>query len=230
MLLWYLAPGGGAAATLRRVAAFGGGAFLVCAPWMARNMAVLGTAGLRSNLGVELNVGNNDDSDGWHQKSRHPGLERRRERRACASSARAPTPRRPGAQATAWMRANPGRFVALSLTRLRLVWLGVPPSSDTRSADGVSAAADPKSWVRWVVHLVTGVVGVAGLFVFARGRPEGTLIRGVVLLFGAPYYVTHVLERYRFPMDPLLVLAGAGLVAMLRERAQAPRPRADRPA
>lgn len=217
VVLWYLAPGGGARAALLRIAAFGVGTLVVCAPWMARNMDVLGTSGMRSNLGVELRVGNNDASNGWHQKSLHPGWndeesERMREMGERAYAVWA------GDRAKEWILEDPVRFVSLSLKRVQLVWLGVVPSADTRSEGGTSAAADPKSWVRWIVHLITGIVGIAGLFVLGRGTPEGWLVRGIVVLFGAPYYITHVLERYRFPMDPLLILAGAALVAALLSR------------
>ena len=172
---------------------------------------------MRSNLGVELRVGNNDASNGWHQKSLHPGWndeesERMREMGERAYAVWA------GDRAKEWILEDPVRFVSLSLKRVQLVWLGVVPSADTRSEGGTSAAADPKSWVRWIVHLITGIVGIAGLFVLGRGTPEGWLVRGIVVLFGAPYYITHVLERYRFPMDPLLILAGAALVAALLSR------------
>jgi len=68
----YLFPGGRGAEIARRAGAFLGAALLVCLPWMIRNALVIGTPALRSNLGVELHVGNNDAAQGRHEAGLHP--------------------------------------------------------------------------------------------------------------------------------------------------------------
>lgn len=217
-LAGYSLAGGGLAPSLRRAAAFGACALLVCAPWMTRNLLVLGTPGLRSNLGVELNVGNNDAADGWHQQRLHPSSSsghaaRLREVGEVAFAAES---RR---EALEWIRTHPAPFARLVLARIRMFWVGVLPTADRRSEGGVPAAGDPRSWLRWGLHAATGVAGLAGLATMLRGRAEGAFLRASVVLFGLPYYVTHVLERYRFPIDPLLVLAAScGIATALRRR------------
>ena len=83
---------------------------------MARNLAVLGTPGLRSNLGVELYVGNNDLADGQHRFEYHPGwtdteterlreLGEKRYSSACAAAA------------LDWIRTHPAHFLQVTLRR-----------------------------------------------------------------------------------------------------------------
>lgn len=198
--------------SVQRVAAFTASTALVCAPWIVRNILVLDTLALRSNLGVELFVGNNDLAQGWHVTELHPGwsepeTSRLRElgERGYAEEA--------GARARTWIGAHPGRFFLLAAAKARIYWIGEYPPNDPREFDGVRAAEDPKSWVRFVVHAVTGVLGAAGLLALAaRRRAETTLVAALALgLFPVVYYVTHALERYRFPVDPLLLI-GCGVV------------------
>ena len=86
------------------------------------------------------------------------------------------------------------------------------PYADPRIDQGLTAAADPNAWVKWAFHMLTGALGLIALVTFARGRPEGLLLRGTLLLFPLPYFITHVSERYRFPIDSLLVFLNAWLV------------------
>ncbi|MEM7310246.1 MAG: hypothetical protein AAF682_26460 [Planctomycetota bacterium] len=216
-VLLYLAPERPWTRALPRAAAFVAATALVCSPWMARNLVVLGTPGLRSNLGVELYVGNNDLADGQHRFEYHPGwtdaeTERLRELGEAEYSSAC------GRQALDWIRANPGRFASLTLTRARIVWLGELPLWDRRTFFGTTSAEDPKSWARWVLHLVGGVLGALGALRLARRSPEHAFLVGSLVLFPLPYYVIHVLERYRFPVEPYLLLLAAAFVLSLRKR------------
>jgi hypothetical protein len=52
-----------------------------------------------------------------------------------------------------------------------------------------------------------------------RGRDgAATLVRGALLLFPLVYYVTHVFERYRLPLEPVVVLAASALLVRLIPR------------
>ena len=70
----------------RRFSLFALLALLVCSPWMLRNQRELGTLGLRSNLGVELYVGNNDVANGRHQTPYHPSQTAHETERMLASA------------------------------------------------------------------------------------------------------------------------------------------------
>ncbi|MFT5152118.1 MAG: hypothetical protein ACI841_002109 [Planctomycetota bacterium] len=189
---------------LARWCVFSAGSLLLCLPWMLRNHAVIGTLGLRSNLGVELRVGNNDQAQGRHEVLYHPShtpaeLARYRElgeREFNRSS---------GAAAREWVIANPGRFTELSLYRAFLFWFGESPAMDPRGNGRESSAQLALGWAKWAMHSVVGLLALLCLFRFARGHVARPLVLTGCLLFPLPYYVTHVAERYRFPIEPLLV-------------------------
>lgn len=219
-LLLFLAPGGSLGRAAGRVAAFGMGAALVCAPWIIRNATELGTYGLRSNLGVELRVGNNDLADGRHKTAYHPSdapaeLERYQEVGEVEYSEWSMR------QALAWILDQPRRFSDLTLRRIQIFWVGEVPHADPRTEGGLTAAHDPNAWVKWAAHMLTGALALIALATFARGKPEGLLLRGSLLLFPVPYFITHVSERYRFPIDPLLVFLNAYLVIAVWDRGRA---------
>lgn len=198
-----------------RWGAFGAAALALLAPWMARNARVLGTPALRTNLGVELLVGNNDQADGRPQMRYHPADPRNTPRYqelgevAFAREARD--------RALAWIGANPTRFARLCLDRVGFFWLGQDPRRDSRTSDGHSGAQDPLAWAKWIVTLATTFGALVGLLVWRPRRRGAALVLGVLLLFPLPYYATHVAERYRTPIDPLVVLLAAGVVARRRQ-------------
>jgi 4-amino-4-deoxy-L-arabinose transferase-like glycosyltransferase len=216
VVLLYLAP-----LPVRRALVTAGtcaaSAFLVCLPWSLRNWIVLGSPGIRSNLGVELYVGNNDLADGQHRIEYHPGWTASETNDLRAMGEVEYSAHR-GRRARAWIAEHPRRFLELCWTRASIFWIGVIPTHDRRSFYGVSAQQDPKSWIRWALHLATGVFGLLGTAALVRSRrsPEAFFIAGVLVLFPLAYYVIHVLERYRFPIEPLLLLAASWLLLKWR--------------
>lgn len=189
-------------------------AALVCLPWAWRNARVLGTWQLRSNLGVELRIGNHARANGHPEPLKvHPSHvedELARYRELGEVPYAADSKRR----AFEWIRSDPLGFVALTALRVELFWVGRAPPFDPRVSAGQGAARDPKSWLKWLVFASTGALALASLVrrrssLALRSR---LLLGALVLCFGGPYYLTHVSERYRFPIDPLLVLLAAVLV------------------
>lgn len=202
---------------------FGIALLSVVTPWMARNQRVLGNFALRTNLGVEVMVGNNDDAVGRFEIGHHPSNSaaqflRYREMGEVAYSAWA---MREGEQ---WIREHPARFLVLTLRRMQFFWLGEDPITDPRVDNGRRAATDPASWIKFLQHFALGALGLAGAVMLARRRFEGRALLSILVLFPLAYYVTHALERYRFPLDPILVLtAAAFLLAFVDRRANAAR-------
>jgi hypothetical protein len=192
-------------------------ALLVVAPWSARNYARLGTPGLKANLGVELMVGNTDGADGGFHPWVHPAYNERQlelyrdlgERDYAALCMR---------HFRAWVRNHPGAFARLTLIRARTFWLGHDPFSDMPLRSGAPQARDAQGWVKWWVHFLTGVLALAGLVAYRDRRGGAWLVRGTALLFPLVYYVTHVLERYRFPIEPLVTYLAAWVGLALVER------------
>lgn len=207
-------------ARLARVAAFGLAAFVVCLPWCLRNERAVGSFALRTNLGVEMMVGNNDRANGYFQTSLHPSYSSSEFRRyvelgevryAAECMQRAKT----------WMLDDPVRWARLTLRRAAIYWLGDFPLTDPRTEGARRAATDPASWLKWTMHASLGLLALAGCVVLLRRPGEGRALAAMVLLFPLPYYATHVLERYRFPVEPLLVVAAAPVVLAIADRVRA---------
>lgn len=207
----------------RRSGVRGAALFLACAgavtlPWMLRNALSVGNFSLRPNLGVELLIGNHDRATGHPEPFKyHPShvdaelnlYMRLGEAEYCADSAH---------RGLRWIAKHPSAFVDLSVHRTALYWIGAPPTIDSRTTGGRGAARDPASWVKFLSFALVGVAGLVALGGLRLERDVRILLVASLVLFGSPYYVTHVSERYRFPLDPLLVLLGAALIVQWRER------------
>lgn len=217
LVLWL--QSGSAARFVRSAALFFVAALAVCLPWMLRNQEVIGTLALRPNFGVELMIGNHDAANGhpepykYHPSHVEAELARYRELGEVAYSHEC------GQRAWQWIAEHPGEFVMLSLRRVQLFWVGDFPLADPRQSAGRGAARDPMSWLKFVAFAAVGVLALIALIRIPLARHHRALLAGILALFGAPYFVTHVSERYRFPIDPLLVLLATALcVAWLDRR------------
>jgi 4-amino-4-deoxy-L-arabinose transferase-like glycosyltransferase len=215
-VLWFLAPRQGLRRVLLRLGIFLGAALVVCMPWLVRNQVVLGTFALRPNLGVELCVGNNDLADGRFVLAYHPSSSPRFEHYQQVGEAE--YGREALDEALTWISAHPGGFVKLSLYRAMVFWLGELPTHDSRRSGELVASQDPKAWIKWLTNLVTGSLALIAIVAFCRRSADRLLLVGVVGLFPLVYYVTHVSERYRFPMEPLLVFLDVWLILVVVDR------------
>ena len=206
-----------------RAAVYTAAALAVCVPWMLRNNEVLGTLVLRPNFGVELRLGNHDEASGRPLPFRYHPSHVEAERALYVELGEAGYGSENTARALDWIRSHPGRFAALTARRIGLFWWGELPTADGRASAGVGAGNDPASWVKFLVYSLTGVGALVALAVlWRRGglAPEHAFLLILALVcFGGPYYLTHVSERYRFPIDPLLVLLDAWLVLWILRRA-----------
>lgn len=186
------------------------GAILVCAtlvtlPWMARNLSVLGSPGLRTNFGIELYSGNHENASGRVSMNLHPASPENTDEyselgevayaRACHE------------KAIGWIIDHPGTFLQLSLQRVRLFWIGEDPRLDPRESRGVGSHHDPHAWIKWGVFMCSGILGLLGAALVRQRSKESWLVIGTLALFPIPYYMTHVSERYRYPIEPIVLLA-----------------------
>lgn len=181
-------------------------------PWMLRNAQEIGPFSLRTNLGVELYVGNYDGGDGRYALDRHPShsaeqFTRYREMGEANYAAWALE------NAKAWIRENSGRFLVLSLRRTASWWIGEDPWTDPRTDHGLRARDDPRAWVKWILHGLVGVLALIGAALWARSSSVPRPYLMTLFLVPPVYCVTHVLERYRWPIEPMLILCAAWLVA-----------------
>jgi hypothetical protein len=103
--------------------------------------------------------------------------------------------------------------VELSLRRTASWWIGEDPWTDQRTDHGLTAREDPRAWVKWILHGVVGVLALIGAALWARASAVPRPYLMTLFLVPPVYYVTHVLERYRWPIEPVLLLCAAWLVA-----------------
>ena len=218
----FLIPGRTLGSMAGALGALLGAALLVLSPWMIRNALVLGSPALKMNLGVEMLVGNNGDVDGNFNPQLHPSVSATELRLYREMGERAY-----GAEcmdrAQEWIVSHPRRFVALCVRRVQLYWLGPSPFEPVRLSRGATQVRDWKGWVKWAMHCGMGLLALLGACIYRDKRGGTWLIGGTLVLYPIVYYVTHVIERYRSPLEPLLTFAVAALILSLIDRGLAAR-------
>lgn len=175
-------------------------ALLACVPWAWRNWSVMhGVFFVRSNLGLELLVGNHDGAvadiermsasvDSLHPRGSVAEALRVREMGEVAYM------REAGAKARAWIAANPGTYARLSAQRALAFW--------TRYTE--------RPWyaVPATIATLLGVIGAAR--VLRRLTVPGRAVLLIPLItFPLVYYFVDYLPRYRMPVIWIVYLFAA---------------------
>ena len=104
------------------------------------------------------------------------------------------------AQALQWIRSNPRRFMRLSLERMGYFWF--PPML---------------RWWQTAFEAMITLGGLGGLIVLARRRNDAFWAIGAIFTsYSAIYMIIQVSPRYRFPVEPFLLLLSCYLITTLR--------------
>lgn len=179
------------------------------APWTVRNYRVLGGfVPLRSNLGLELAVGNRSGADGHTYclgfGDIHP-FGNPAERVRLIRMGELAYMKDKQRQALDWIAEHPAQFGRLTLRRAWLFWF---------SADERWCQLTPKLQLSVRIY---GLLAIAALLelvrLLATSRPVGRLLSCAVLGVGFPYFLTHVDTRYRLPVVGLSALLSCNLIA-----------------
>ena len=105
-----------------------------------------------------------------------------------------------GAEAGAFIRANPGTFAINTLERIGRFWLV--------GRNGIIYLAAPLA-----------LAGLAGLWLAQRRGMNSTPVFTLILLvYPLPYYITHPDMRYQHPIEPLLTVLAAYLLCRFPSR------------
>jgi hypothetical protein len=181
------------------------GCLLVVSPWLARNQLVLGRPVLRSNLGLELRVSNNDEaqplmSENTVMHRLHPLLSPQESALVHRTGELAYNDQALGS-ALAWIATHPARFTVLTLLRIREFWF-------------------PRNPLLIALTLLAG----AGLFLL-RARPEARVFLLVLAAYPLPHYFVQVSPHYRYPVHGILLLLSVDAASRLWTRFR-PRPAA----
>jgi 4-amino-4-deoxy-L-arabinose transferase-like glycosyltransferase len=171
--------------------------FLACvAPWTWRNWQVFHAfIPMRGNFGAEFYYGNRPGAEGFPWGvivASKPDLER------YARLGEARYAKMLGDKASAYVRANPGHFLRLTLKRVYFFWTSVP--RPLGRAPFVEYFRD----FHYCFLSIAGLLGAA--LALRRGIPGSALFAFAFLLLPATYYFVTVAARFRHPLEPLIAI------------------------
>jgi len=176
-------------------------AALCCVPWTIRNYVVFHQfVPLRSNFGLELWLGNNDQVPDTWAGQLHPN-DFEPERHKFSQMGEIAYMKEKQHEAIQFMVSHPR-------DTMRFFW--------RRFADTWDPIQDVWRAARWdfrlllVSNIVVSIFGLAGLLALFREKNQFAFPIAVFpLAFPIVYYVTHSSLRYRHPIDPVLVVLTA---------------------
>jgi 4-amino-4-deoxy-L-arabinose transferase-like glycosyltransferase len=186
-------------------------------PWTVRNYRVFGKfIVLRSNFGLELWLGNNpnvtDTMSNWAHPNDNPA-----EAQKYARMGEIAYMADKEHEAIVFMRAHPAATLNFMFRRFVENWLGITDSPADLWANG-----NLKVQGFIVLNSLLSLLCLLGALYVHRARaPEAPLYVMVLLIFPLVFYVTHSSLRYRFPIEPIIVVLAVSAVAHLISLAQA---------
>jgi hypothetical protein len=188
------------------------GMAIACAPWAWRNYATFDEVFfIRSNLGLELRMGNHDDATGNLEKLedsfefRHPRTHPE-EARLVQELGEAEYMRRAKAEAIGWIRDNPGKYLKLTASRTIQFWTG--PLDEPGKALAIT---------------VLTILAVLGAWYSFPGMslPQRAALLMPLICYPLVYYAVIYMPRYRWPLEWIvLLLAGAAVWHWLERPAE----------
>ncbi len=179
---------------------------LCCLPWTVRNYRVFHSfVPLRSGLGLQLWLGNNEDSKDIFRAELHP-IYNAGERARYIQMGETAYMQEKQQQAVQYMTAHPAHTAHLIANRIISVWSGGTPTPVT------DFLRVPSPWFRFVLlfNLVVAIGALLGIVLLVRSGSMYAFPAAVFpIVFPWAYYLTLVLPRYRLPIDPIVMLLTA---------------------
>src|SRR5271156_2060112 len=177
--------------------------FLCCVPWTIRNYRVFHQfVPLRSVLGLQLWLGNNDQTQDIFRGDLHP-IYNAAEREQYISLGEIAYMRQKKQEAFSYMFSHPAREAHLILYRAISIWSGGTPYP---LEDFIGT---PSLRFRGILafNLVAALGTLCGIIILFRERsPFAVPIAAFPLIYPWAYYLTLALPRYRLPIDPIVLL------------------------
>lgn len=208
----------------RHVIAIAAITLLLIFPWIIRNYLVFGQfVFIKSGLGVELRIGNNPEATGSFPEGQrgllHPTISED-EFALYNEMGEIEYVKYCYHHAMLFIKEHPGRFLRLSLKRVYYFWIG-DLFGENRWSGNLSRIG---SWnaIKKVCYILPFPFFIGGIFLAWKKRVDISLFLFFFITFPLVYYVTHVTNRYRYPLEPfLLVISAYGFHHVLRFAAQA---------
>lgn len=176
---------------------------LCCVPWTIRNYRVFHQfVPLRSVLGLQLWLGNNDQTEDIFRGNLHP-IYNAAEREKYISLGEIAYMQQKKQEAIAYMLSHPAREAHLILYRAISIWSGGTPYPVE------DLIGTPSLRFRGILlfNLVAALGTLCGIIILFRARsPFAVPITAFPLIYPWAYYLTLALPRYRLPIDPIVML------------------------
>jgi 4-amino-4-deoxy-L-arabinose transferase-like glycosyltransferase len=202
---WKLSAGAARAVFAKPALAFGV-ALLCCLPWTIRNYSVFHRiVPLRSTLGLQLWIGNNENPQEAWKEELHP-IFNSAERAHYIEIREIEYMREKQRDAIEFILKHPARDVRQFVSRFIATWSGGTP---TPIQDFIRT---PGLWFRGVLifNLLGALGAAAGIVVLWKQRRAYLFPIAVFpVVFPWAYYLTLVVPRYRLPIDPAVMLLNA---------------------
>ena len=195
---------------------------IVCVPWTVRNYVVFHKVIVfRSNFGLELWLGNNDQVPDTWAGFLHPN-DYAPEREKFARLGEIEYMRQKESEAIQFMKSHPRDSLRFFWRRFVDNWFGTwDPIQDVWHSLAVEARVTVLSNMFLSLSALFGL-----LFLYREKNPYAFPLAMFPLVYPIVYYVTHSSLRYRHPIDPALVVlsayaVGYPLILMARKRREA---------
>lgn len=178
-------------------------ALLVAAPWMIRNMHVIGAPVLNTNGGFNLYLGNNEAATGRFvsidKTPRGPTWEALRKSGEVRASETLKE------EAITWAKEHPTEFAMLALKKAAYFWM--PPFHEGK---GKQSGIEKLLRILWMVQFMVLVVAAIGTLSAASLRNRQIAILWVaVVCYTAVHMLFYVIFRYREPIMPVIAILAA---------------------
>ena len=192
--------------------------FVACiAPWTIRNYLVFHSfIPLRSNFGLELWLDNHTQfpDRSFHPVDYQPELDKYRR------MTEIPYMEEKEREAFVFVRAYPADAAQSALHRFVGTWMGISesPVDLWRTTTGFVK-------VFIVANCGFSLLALMGaLFALRSQNPAASPLAMVLMVFPMVFYITHTDLRYRFPIDPLMLVFAVYAVAHLLSKVRGSRP------
>lgn len=174
-------------------------AALCVTPWSIRNYETFHRFFfIRDNLPLELHEANNESSGGLWTRTEHPGNDPASARRFQElGEIRFMDEKK--AQVHEFIREHPGEFSLFTLERVWYFWAAPPQTVIVGGYDLWTA--------RHVEYLLAALFAFAGLgLMFYKRNPYAWLLAPFLLVYPLPYYLVNPFQRYKHPIEPVMLL------------------------
>jgi 4-amino-4-deoxy-L-arabinose transferase-like glycosyltransferase len=192
-----------------------GVALLCCLPWTIRNYYVFNRiVPLRSTLGLQLWIGNNENPQEAWKEELHP-IFNSAERAHYIDMGEIEYMREKQRDAIDFILKHPARDVRQFVSRFIATWSGGTP---TPLQDFIRT---PGLWFRGVLtfNFFVAIGAAAGIVVLWKQRSAHLFPIAVApVVFPWAYYLTLVVPRYRLPIDPAVMLLTAVALKAISSR------------